>query len=62
MRPFPQTPNPQPPRYSSIHVAECEAAGGLVAVKVYDQPALSAKKQRMAMREAIVLKYLHACG
>ena len=49
-------------RYSTIRVARCDAAGGLVAIKCYDQPTLSSKKQRMATREAIVWRYLHQEG
>lgn len=33
-----------------------------VAVKVYERPALTPKKQKMATREAIVLKYLNSQG
>jgi hypothetical protein len=33
-----------------------------VAVKVYEKPSLTPKKQKMATREAIVLKYLNAQG
>jgi len=69
--PHPLRP-PRPPlapalvtdRYSTIHVGNCKAVGGLVAVKVYEEAALVAKKRpkRLATREAIVLKYLHSEG
>ncbi|GBF97716.1 serine threonine kinase [Raphidocelis subcapitata] len=50
-------------RYSTIHVASCPSVpAGRVAVKVYDRPALSARKRNMATREAVVLRHLNACG
>jgi hypothetical protein len=56
-------PLPGGRRYSSIHVATCPAVpAGRVAVKVYDRPALSARKRNMATREAVVLRHLNACG
>jgi hypothetical protein len=51
-----------PCRFSAVHVASCAAAGGRVAIKVYDKPALSSRKRNMATREAIILKHLNACG
>lgn len=55
-------------RYSVVYRGDC--LGGLhgqhcstkVAVKVYEKPSLTAKKQKMATREAIVLKYLNSQG
>ncbi|KIZ04148.1 Calcium-dependent protein kinase 13 [Monoraphidium neglectum] len=44
--------------YSTIHVGRCPI--GLVAIKVYDQPAQ--KQLRMATREAMVLRYLQSKG
>jgi hypothetical protein len=47
--------------YSVISTAE--AAGiGRVCIKTYDRPSLVPKKQKMATREAIVLKYLNSMG
>jgi len=51
-----------PIRYSTIYTAFCEHLGQEVVVKVYDKPKLSAKKQKMATREAIVLKFLNSTG
>lgn len=48
-------------RYSVISRAVCD--GGMhIAIKTYDRPSLVPKKQKMATREAIVLKYLNSQG
>jgi hypothetical protein len=59
-----QPATPAPARYSTIYVGNCKALGGLVAVKVYEEGALAARRRprRMAAREAIVLKYLQSQG
>jgi hypothetical protein len=58
-----------PPRYSVVLRGDWMGAsqGGWaparqVAVKVYDKPSMTPKKQKMATREAIVLKYLNSQG
>jgi hypothetical protein len=58
-----------PPRYSVVLKGDWMGAsqGGWasvkqVAVKVYDKPSMTPKKQKMATREAIVLKYLNSQG
>jgi hypothetical protein len=61
-RPPPARPRAAAHRFSAVHVAGCAAASGRVAIKVYDRPALSARKRNMATREAIILKHLNACG
>lgn len=47
-------------RYSVVYRGECSQ--GKVAVKVYEKPSMAPKKQKMATREAIVLKYLNSQG
>lgn len=47
-------------RYSVVYRGECSP--GKVAVKVYEKPSMAPKKQKMATREAIVLKYLNSQG
>lgn len=51
-----------PGRYATIHVGSCDAIQGLVAVKVYDEVARTCKRRRMAMREAMLLKFLNSQG
>ncbi|WIA20019.1 hypothetical protein OEZ85_005888 [Tetradesmus obliquus] len=48
-------------RYSVISTAEASGLG-CVCIKTYDRPSLVPKKQKMATREAIVLKYLNSMG
>lgn len=47
--------------YSVISTAEASGLGR-VCIKTYDRPSLVPKKQKMATREAIVLKYLNSMG
>lgn len=47
--------------YSVISTAEASGLG-CVCIKTYDRPSLVPKKQKMATREAIVLKYLNSMG
>lgn len=52
-------------RYSVVLKGDCLQLGGAkqqVAIKVYEKPSLTSKKQKMATREAIVLKYLNSQG
>eukprot|EP00882_Tetradesmus_deserticola_P014808 GHRQ01015757.1.p1 GENE.GHRQ01015757.1~~GHRQ01015757.1.p1 ORF type:complete len:191 (+),score=35.25 GHRQ01015757.1:148-720(+) len=48
-------------RYSVISTAEASGLGR-VCIKTYDRPSLVPRKQKMATREAIVLKYLNSMG
>lgn len=52
----------RPCRYSVVLRGEVGPASTPVAVKVYEKPSMTPKKQKMATREAIVLKYLNAQG
>ena len=50
-------------RYSVVYKGECLGHTDMrVAVKLYEKPSLVPKKQKMATREAIVLKYLNSQG
>eukprot|EP00878_Enallax_costatus_P018459 GHUV01019431.1.p1 GENE.GHUV01019431.1~~GHUV01019431.1.p1 ORF type:complete len:180 (+),score=40.49 GHUV01019431.1:211-750(+) len=49
-------------RYSVISHGDCDVVGAPVVIKTYDRPSLVPKKQKMATREAIVLKYLKSQG
>lgn len=49
-------------RYSVIYKASCQHVGDHVAIKSYDRPSLLPKKQKMATREAIVMRYLNSQG
>eukprot|EP00877_Chromochloris_zofingiensis_P013816 jgi/Chrzof1/8689/Cz03g20180.t1 len=49
-------------RYSIIYTAYCEPLHHSIAIKQYDGLNLQPKKQKMATREAIVLKYLRCHG
>jgi hypothetical protein len=49
-------------RYSTIYVADCEQFQASVIVKAYDMVSCAPKKQRMATREAIMLKHLNSLG
>lgn len=55
-------PSPHPPafRYSTISTAYSPDLGVEVVVKAYDWPSASAKKQKMATREAIMLRFLNS--
>jgi hypothetical protein len=52
------------PRYSVVLRGDCPQLhpAKSVAIKVYEKPSLMPKKQKMATREAIVLKYLNSQG
>lgn len=49
-------------RHSVVSVGDCRPLGSKVAVKTYAGASTAAKKQKMATREAIVLKYLNSQG
>lgn len=50
-------------RYSVVFKGDCLGHTHMrVAVKVYEKPSMTPKKNKMATREAIVLKYLNSQG